>query len=33
MKLEDLKVGQYVRFKDKRGNTYIRNIKWVKFLK
>ena len=29
MKLEDLKVGQYVRFKDKRGNTYIRNIKEV----
>lgn len=29
MKLEDLKVGQYVRFKDKRGNTYIRNIKKV----
>ena len=33
MKLEDLKAGQYVRFKDKRGNTYIRNIKLVKFLK
>ena len=33
MKLEDLKVGKYVRFKDKRGNTYIRNIKWAKFLK
>ena len=29
MKLEDLKVGQYVRFKDKRGNAYIRNIKEV----
>ena len=29
MKLEDLKVGQFVRFKDKRGNTYIRNIKEV----
>lgn len=29
MKLEDLRVGQYVRFKDKRGNTYIRNIKEV----
>lgn len=29
MKLEDLKVGQYIRFKDKRGNTYIRNIKEV----
>ncbi len=26
MKLEDLKVGQYVRFKDKRGITYIRKI-------
>ena len=24
-----LKVGQFVRFKDKRGNTYIRNIKEV----
>lgn len=29
MKLEDLEVGQFVRFKDKRGNTYIRNIKEV----
>ena len=29
MKLEDLKVGQYVRFKDKKGNTYIRKIKEV----
>ena len=29
MKLEDLRVGKYVRFKDKRGNTYIRNIKEV----
>ena len=29
MKLEDLKVGQFVRFKDKRENTYIRNIKEV----
>lgn len=26
MKLEDLKVGQYVRFKDKRGIEYIRKI-------
>jgi hypothetical protein len=26
MKLEDLKVGQYVRFKDKRGIIYIRKI-------
>lgn len=29
MNKEDIKVGQYVRFKDKRGNTYIRNIKEV----
>ena len=33
MKSEDVKVGNYGRFKDKRGNTYIRNIKWAKFLK
>lgn len=29
MKLEDLKVGQYVRFKDKRNITYIRNIREI----
>lgn len=29
MKIEDLKVGQYVRFKDKRNITYIRNIREI----
>lgn len=29
MKLEDLKIGQYVRFKDKRDITYIRKIREI----